>query len=172
MPAGKAYPADRSGPCFPFLKMNTKKLTRYIGIAMVLGVVVGYFCNKYAQNAQEAKEIASYFSLITDIFLRMIKMIIAPLVFATLVSGLASMSDASAVGRIGLRAMFWFIAASAISLLLGLALVNIFQPGAHLNLALPDAAATAGLKTGDFTLKAFIAHVFPKSCLLYTSRCV
>lgn len=73
------------------------------------------------------------------------------------------MSDASAVGRIGLRAMFWFIAASAISLLLGLALVNIFQPGAHLNLALPDAAATAGLKTGDFTLKAFIAHVFPKS---------
>lgn len=163
MPAGKAYPADRSGPCFPFLKMNTKKLTRYIGIAMVLGVVVGYFCNKYAQNAQEAKEIASYFSLITDIFLRMIKMIIAPLVFATLVSGLASMSDASAVGRIGLRAMFWFIAASAISLLLGLALVNIFQPGAHLNLALPDAAATAGLKTGDFTLKAFIAHVFPKS---------
>ncbi len=144
-------------------KSMTQITGALIGIAMVLGVVVGYFCNKYAQNAQEAKDIASYFSLITDIFLRMIKMIIAPLVFATLVSGLASMSDASAVGRIGLRAMFWFIAASAISLLLGLALVNIFQPGAHLNLALPDAAATAGLKTGDFTLKAFIAHVFPKS---------
>lgn len=164
MPAGKAFLRPTATiPVFLFLKMNTKKLTRYIGIAMVLGVVVGYFCNKYAQNAQEAKEIASYFSLITDIFLRMIKMIIAPLVFATLVSGLASMSDASAVGRIGLRAMFWFIAASAISLLLGLALVNIFQPGAHLNLALPDAGASAGLKTGDFTLKAFIAHVFPKS---------
>ncbi len=143
--------------------MNTKKLTRYIGIAMVLGVVVGYFCNQYAQDAQEAKQIASYFGMVTDVFLRMIKMIIAPLVFATLVSGLASMSDASAVGRIGLRAMFWFITASAVSLLLGLALVNLFEPGAHLNLALPDAGATAGLKTGDFTLKAFLAHVFPKS---------
>lgn len=143
--------------------MNTKKLTRYIGIAMVLGIVVGYVCNRYAQNGQEAAQIASYFSLVTDIFLRMIKMIIAPLVFATLVTGLASMSDASAVGRIGMRAMIWFIAASAISLLLGLALVNIFQPGAHLDLAIPDAGLTSGLQTGDFTLKAFIAHVFPKS---------
>jgi len=100
--------------------MNTKKLTRYIGIAMVLGIVVGYVCNKFAQTPEGAKQIASYFSLVTDIFLRMIKMIIAPLVFATLVTGLASMSDASAVGRIGMRAMIWFIAASAISLLLGL----------------------------------------------------
>jgi Na+/H+-dicarboxylate symporter len=143
--------------------MNTKKLTRYIGIAMVLGIVVGYFCHNYAQNEKEALQIASYFSLVTDIFLRMIKMIIAPLVFATLVTGLASMSDASAVGRIGMRAMVWFIAASALSLLLGLALVNIFQPGAHMNLALPDANLTSGLKTGDFTLKAFITHVFPRS---------
>ncbi|AMD46488.1 dicarboxylate/amino acid:cation symporter [Bordetella holmesii] len=143
--------------------MDTKKLTRYIGIAMVLGVVVGYVCNRYAQDAQHAKEIASYFSMVTDIFLRLIKMIIAPLVFATLVSGLASMSDGAAVGRIGFRAMVWFVAASAASLLLGLLLVNIFQPGANLNLALPDATATTALKTGDFTLKAFITHVFPRS---------
>ncbi len=143
--------------------MNTKKLTRYIGIAMVLGIVVGYFCHKYAQDEKEALQIASYFSLVTDIFLRMIKMIIAPLVFATLVTGLASMSDASAVGRIGMRAMIWFIAASALSLLLGLALVNIFQPGAHMNMALPDAGLSSGLKTGDFTLKAFLTHVFPRS---------
>ncbi|WP_208748154.1 dicarboxylate/amino acid:cation symporter [Achromobacter agilis] len=143
--------------------MNTKKLTRYIGIAMVLGIVVGYFCHKYAQTPKEAAQIASYFSLITDIFLRMIKMIIAPLVFATLVTGLASMSDASAVGRIGMRAMIWFISASAISLLLGLLLVNIFQPGAHLNMTLPDVSASSGLKTGDFTLKAFLTHVFPRS---------
>lgn len=162
MPAGQPTRASGGSP-LSVLNMNTKKLTRYIGIAMVLGIVVGYFCNKYAQNQQEAAQIASYFSLITDIFLRMIKMIIAPLVFATLVTGLASMSDASAVGRIGMRAMIWFIAASAISLLLGLALVNIFQPGAHMNLAIPDAGLTSGLKTGDFTLKAFIAHVFPKS---------
>ena len=162
MPAAGSTPGD---PVlrFAFYRYEYEKLTRYIGLAMVLGVLVGYLCNKYAQNAQEAKQIASYFSLITDIFLRMIKMIIAPLVFATLVSGLASMSDASAVGRIGLRAMFWFITASAISLLLGLMLVNVFQPGAHLNLALPDTSLTSGLKTGDFTLKTFITHVFPKS---------
>src|SRR5690606_5204449 len=60
-------------------------------------------------------------------------------------------------------AMVWFIAASAVSLLLRLLLVNLFQPGAHMNLALPDAGLTSGLKTGDFTLKAFTAHVFPKS---------
>jgi len=164
MPAGPAlFSGLRGSSLVSVLIMNTKKLTRYIGIAMVLGVAVGYLCNKTAQDAKEAAQIASYFSLITDIFLRMIKMIIAPLVFATLVSGLASMSDANAVGRIGLRAMIWFIAASAISLLLGLMLVNIFQPGAHMNLAIPDAGITSGLKTGDFTLKTFIAHVFPKS---------
>ncbi|KCB24956.1 transporter, dicarboxylate/amino acid:cation Na+/H+ symporter family protein [Bordetella hinzii CA90 BAL1384] len=145
--------------------MDTKKLTRYIGIAMVLGIAAGYVCNRYAQDAQHAKELASYFSMVTDIFLRLIKMIIAPLVFATLVSGLASMSDGSAVGRIGFRAMVWFVAASAASLLLGLLLVNVFQPGAHLNLALPDANASTALKTGDFTLKAFITHVFPRSIM-------
>ncbi|RAP63886.1 C4-dicarboxylate ABC transporter [Achromobacter sp. HZ01] len=151
------------GRRFSVLIMNTKKLTRYIGIAMVLGIVVGYFCHRYAQTPEEAARIAAYFSLVTDIFLRMIKMIIAPLVFATLVTGLASMSDASAVGRIGMRAMIWFVAASLVSLLLGLALVNLFEPGAHMNMTLPDAGASSGLKTGDFTLKAFIAHVFPSS---------
>lgn len=145
--------------------MNTKKLTRYIGIAMVLGIVVGYICNRTAQDAAHAKQLAGYFSMVTDIFLRMIKMIIAPLVFATLVSGLASMTDSSAVGRIGLRAMIWFVLASVTSLLLGLLLVNIFSPGTHMNLTLPDAAAHTALKTGDFTLKAFITHVFPRSII-------
>ena len=81
-----ASPARAGGSCTPgdpvlrfaFYRYEYEKLTRYIGLAMVLGVLVGYLCNKYAQNAQEAKQIASYFSLITDIFLRMIKMIIAP----------------------------------------------------------------------------------------------
>ena len=143
--------------------MNTQKLTRQIGIAMLLGIVAGYLCNRYAQDAQSAKDIASYFSLITDIFLRMIKMIIAPLVFATLVSGLASMGDSRAVGRIGLKAMLWFVCAATVSLFLGLALVNLFEPGVQMHLALPDAAASSGLKTGDLNLKGFITHVFPKS---------
>ena len=143
--------------------MNTQKLTRQIGIAMLLGILVGYLCNLYAQDAQSAKDIASYFSLVTDIFLRMIKMIIAPLVFATLVSGLASMGDSGAVGRIGLKAMLWFICAATVSLLLGMALVNLFEPGVQMHLTLPDAAASSGLKTGDLNLKGFITHVFPKS---------
>ncbi len=144
--------------------MNTKRLTTHIVVAMVAGIAVGWLCHTLAKDAQAAKDMAGYFGIVTDIFLRMIKMIIAPLVFATLVGGLASMSDGGAVGRIGLRAMIWFVSASAISLALGMLLVNLFQPGAHLNLALPEAGAAAtNLKVGDFSLKGFITHVFPKS---------
>lgn len=143
--------------------MNTQKLTRQIGMAMLLGIVVGYIFHSFAPDTQTAKEIAGYFSLVTDIFLRMIKMIIAPLVFATLVTGIASMGDAGAVGRIGLKAMLWFVCASIVSLLLGLALVNLFEPGVHMQLVLPDAAASSGLKTADLNLKGFITHVFPRS---------
>ncbi|WP_454742010.1 dicarboxylate/amino acid:cation symporter [Cupriavidus necator] len=144
--------------------MNTKKLTTQIVVAMVGGIAVGWLCHNLAKDAQAAKEIAGYFGIVTDIFLRMIKMIIAPLVFATLVGGLTSMSGGGSVGRIGLRAMIWFISASAISLGLGMLLVNLFQPGAHLNLTIPEVASTAtGLKTGDFSLKGFVTHVFPKS---------
>ncbi|AGW93448.1 dicarboxylate/amino acid:cation symporter [Cupriavidus sp. DF5525] len=143
--------------------MNTKKLTTQIVVAMVAGIAVGWLCHHLAKDAQAAKEIAGYFGIVTDIFLRMIKMIIAPLVFATLVGGLASMADGGAVGRIGLKAMIWFVSASAISLALGMLLVNLFQPGANLNLALPDVGAATNLKTGDFSLKGFFTHVFPKS---------
>ncbi|WP_035055414.1 dicarboxylate/amino acid:cation symporter [Andreprevotia chitinilytica] len=143
--------------------MNTRKLTSQIGIAMVLGIVVGYLCHAYAKDAQAAKDIAAYFGMVTDIFLRMIKMIIAPLVFATLVSGIASMSGSGAVGRIGLKAMLWFVCAATVSLLLGMTLANLFQPGAQMHLALPDATAVSALKTGDLNLKTFITHVFPKS---------
>jgi len=143
--------------------MNTQKLTRQIGIAMLLGILVGYIFHSFAPDTQAAKDIASYFSLVTDIFLRMIKMIIAPLVFATLVTGIASMGDTSAVGRIGLKAMLWFVSASIVSLLLGMALVNLFEPGVHMQLVLPSIAESSGLKTADLTLKGFITHVFPRS---------
>ncbi|MGM3413117.1 cation:dicarboxylase symporter family transporter, partial [Ralstonia holmesii] len=82
--------------------MNTRRLTTHISLAMLLGVAVGWGCHEYAKDAAAAKDIASYFSIITDIFLRMIKMIIAPLVFSTLVTGLASMSGGRSVGRVGL----------------------------------------------------------------------
>ncbi|RZI42706.1 dicarboxylate/amino acid:cation symporter [Herbaspirillum sp. HC18] len=143
--------------------MKSNKLTTWILIGMALGIVVGYACNLTAGDPKTAKEIAGYFSIVADIFLRLIKMIIAPLVFATLVSGMASMGDSKAVGRIGLKALGWFITASLISLFLGLLFVNLLQPGHALNLPLPEAGTATSLKTSSLNLKDFITHVFPKS---------
>ncbi|ENO90391.1 dicarboxylate/amino acid:cation symporter [Thauera linaloolentis] len=143
------------------MKMN--RLTTWIVIAMVLGVAVGYACNTMAGSAEAAKEIAGYFAVLTDIFLRMIKMIIAPLVFATLVAGLANMGDSRTVGRIGSRAVLWFVGASLLSLMIGLTVANLLQPGATLGVALPEVGAATDLKTGALNLKNFITQVFPKS---------
>ena len=101
---------------------------------MILGVVAGYLCHTHIADPGALKTIAGYFSIVTDIFLRLIKMIIAPLVFVTLVSGLAGMDGGEDVGRIGLRSIGWFICASLISLSLGLVMANALQPGAGLNL--------------------------------------
>jgi len=145
--------------------VKKNKLPRRIAIGIALGVLVGWACHQFAGSEEAAKEIASYFSMVTDIFLRLIKMIIAPLVFATLVGGIASMGNSSAVGRIGLRAMIWFVSASVISLAIGMVLVNLFAPGAGLNLDVAQHATTAAVpvNTGDFSLKVFISHVFPRS---------
>lgn len=145
--------------------MKKNKLPRRSAIGIALGVLVGWACHQFAGSEEAAKEIASYFSMVTDIFLRLIKMIIAPLVFATLVGGIASMGNSSAVGRIGLRAMIWFVSASVISLAIGMVLVNLFAPGAGLNLDVAQHATTAAVpvNTGDFSLKVFISHVFPRS---------
>ncbi len=143
------------------MKMN--RLTTWIGIAMVLGIVVGYACHALAPTPAAAKEIAGYFSILTDIFLRLIKMIIAPLIFATLVAGLANMGDSKTVGRIGAKALGWFVGASFCSLFIGLLLANLLQPGAALAVPLPESAAGLNLKTGALNLKDFITHVFPKS---------
>jgi Na+/H+-dicarboxylate symporter len=137
--------------------------TTFIVAAMVLGVAVGWGLNQYASPAQ-AKAVAENLSIITDVFLRLIKMIIAPLVFATLVSGIAHMEDAATIGRTGAKTMGWFISASIVSLLIGLIMVHLLQPGAGLSLTAPDAgkAATA-VDMSKFTLKAFITHVVPSS---------
>lgn len=109
------------------------------------------------------KSILEYISILTDIFLRLIKMIIAPLVFATLVVGVAKLGDIKAVGRIGGKTMLWFITASFVSLLLGLLLVNFFQPGHMMQLDLPPAMADAGVDKAGVTLKGFITHIIPAS---------
>ena len=145
--------------------MRSKKLTTIIFIGMVLGILVGYACNTLWPDPQTATSIAGYISLMTDIFLRLIKMIIAPLVFSTLVVGVAHMGDTKAIGRIGVKAMCWFVCASLGSLLLGMIMVNLLRPGDNLNLPLPAADASTNLKVASLSLKEFVTHLVPKSAV-------
>lgn len=103
------------------------------------------------------------FSVLADVFLRLIKMIVAPLVFTTLVVGVAKLGDISAVGRIGGKTLLWFVGASLMSLLLGMILVNIFEPGVAMHLPVPDTGESSGIANVGFSLKNFLYHVFPSS---------
>jgi Na+/H+-dicarboxylate symporter len=191
--------------------MGKSKLTLYIFIALVSGVIVGYLYNvrvintynnkiiaaevslkaintqiiastdtttavykdlkaqKTAQltirkeNDQIREEKVQYFSILSDIFLRLIKMIVAPLVFTTLVVGVAKVGDIKAVGRIGGKTLLWFLSATLVSLLLGMLLVNLFKPGEAMHLMLPDSHLSSGIQKSALSLKDFISHVFPKS---------
>lgn len=105
------------------------------------------------------------FAILADIFLRLIKMIVAPLVFTTLVVGVAKLGDISSVGRIGGKTLLWFVSASLMSLLLGMILVNIFEPGTAMNLPLPDVGEDTGISKVGLSLKDFLYHVFPSSVI-------
>ncbi|HEY3811764.1 MAG TPA: dicarboxylate/amino acid:cation symporter [Caulobacteraceae bacterium] len=142
-----------------------RNFTLFVVAGMVLGVLVGWACNAWL-DAPAAKQAADDLGLITDIFLRLIRMIIAPLVFSTLVLGIAKMEDAATVGRVGVRALGWFIVASLVSLSLGLVIVTLLHPGAGLHLPLPPAGAKPeGVSAGDFTPEGFIAHIIPTSII-------
>ncbi len=144
----------------------TKKsrLTLYILIAMVLGIVAGYYVHENYE-AGAIKSFSDNIKLLTTIFLRMVQMIIAPIVFATLVVGIAKLGDMKTVGRVGGKAMLWFITASLISLSLGLILVNIFKPGVGADINNADMAAVSDLleKSKGFSLAKFVEHVVPRS---------
>ena len=152
-----------------------KRLTLYIMLGLALGLVTGFLLNtSIADGTPEAtarlKEIAGWFSIVTTIFLRLIKMIIAPLVFSTLVVGIAHMGDTAALGRIGARTMGWFITASLISLSLGLLLfhgiefvIDQVAPGQGFGFKLPPPDATAGVDKAAFSLSNFITHIVPSS---------
>ena len=130
--------------------------------AMILGVLVGWGVNQYL-SADQAAAAATNLSLITDVFLRLIKMIIAPLVFTTLVAGIAHMEDAASVGRIGVKTMTWFIGASVVSLLLGLVMVQLLQPGAGMDLPQAALATAPAASTDAFSLHGFVTHLVPTS---------
>ncbi len=191
--------------------MKQSKLTLFIFIALVAGVITGYLYNVYVINqynseiaAADAKvktintrlvqltdtTVTEYaglkkeraavvkarkesdttredklvgFSILSDIFLRLIKMIVAPLVFTTLVVGVAKVGDVKAVGRIGGKTMIWFLSATLVSLLLGMVLVNFFKPGETMHIPLPDSHLSSGIQKAALSLRDFITHVFPKS---------
>ena len=141
--------------------MKSSRMTTYILIAMVLGIAVGGVIHGQVAEAATQKLIASYISFGSMIFLRLIKMIIAPLVFSTLVVGIGHMSDAGTVGRVGGKAMLWFVSASLVSLSLGLVLVNLFEPGVGVHKVVSGAAT--GIDAHAMSLDGFIKHVFPDS---------
>jgi Na+/H+-dicarboxylate symporter len=143
---------------------NRNRLTTYILVGLVLGIIVGYVVNTNT-DAAGAGSFANMMSLVTTLFLRLIKMIISPLVFATLVVGIAKMGDAKEVGRIGVKALLWFVIASVMSLTLGLVLVNFFRPGDALALAhaVPAATASSGISASGLTLNEFVTHLVPTS---------
>lgn len=127
---------------------------------MILGVLFGFLINTYL-SPEDAKAAAGKLSIITDIFLRLIRMIIAPLVFSTLVVGIAHMEDTAAIGRVGVKTIAWFLMASLMSLTLGLIMVHLLQPG--IGLSLPPPTETAGVATTGFSLKDFVGHLVPSS---------
>ena len=145
------------------MKAKSNRMTLYIVVALILGIIVGGVLHGAIATAASQKAIAGYISIGSMIFLRLIKMIIAPLVFSTLVVGIGHMSDAGTVGRVGGKAMLWFISASVVSLTLGLVLVNLFAPGEGVH------KVASGLKTGidahAMSVDGFVKHVFPDSAI-------
>ncbi len=165
------------------MKEKKSQLTLFILIAMVLGALLGYIVYYNAMHSEAAlaaqktgtkfdpasltKGFADKIKLLTTIFLRLIQMIISPLVFCTLAVGIAKLGDMKSVGRVGGRAMLWFISASLVSLALGTLLVNLFQPGHAIALSNVGNGSASDIisHTQEFSLQSFIEHVFPKSVI-------
>lgn len=139
-------------------------LTFQILIAMILGAVLGVFIHNNC-DVIFAKEFSDTIKILATVFIRLVQMIISPLVFTTLVVGIAKLGDVKTVGRIGGKALVWFFSASFISLLIGLFWVNVLQPGVGLNLSDVDLASAVEVteKTQNFSAQNFIEHIFPKS---------
>ena len=145
---------------------KSNRLTVYIIISMLAGIVLGYFVHTRS-SPSFIQSFSTNIKLLTTIFLRLVQMIIAPLVFSTLVVGIAKLGDLKTVGRVGGKAMLWFISASLASLLLGMLLVNLFKPGAGIDLSNADINGAKDLvgKTQEFNIQKFVEHVFPKSVI-------
>jgi Na+/H+-dicarboxylate symporter len=139
------------------------RLTIFILLAMVLGFFTG-LAVFYNSSLDFRTSFSGNIRLLATIFLRLVQMIIAPLVFSTLVVGIAKLGDLKTVGRVGGKALLWFVSASLVSLLIGMLLVNLLKPGLAIDLSNADTAGAKELvgKTQEFSLARFVEHVFPK----------
>ncbi len=134
----------------------------YVMAGLVIGIALGIASFYSLPDRATAAEVAKYMAMVSSIFLRLIKMIIGPLVFSTLIVGIGHMGDAATVGRVGAKTMGWFVCASIVSLLLGLLMVNILQPGHGIVIA-DQSSTTANLSTAAFSVENFVDHVVPTS---------
>ncbi len=144
-------------------KQTRSFLTIYILLAMLLGAILGSVIHTYYPHL--ATDFSKNIKLLATIFIRLVQMIIAPLVFTTLVVGIAKLGDIRAVGRIGGKALAWFFSASFVSLLIGMFWVNFLHPGVGLNLSDIDVSTASDVtdKTQSFSIQNFIEHIIPKS---------
>ena len=145
-------------------KKTKSNLTTYILVAMIVGGTLGAIIHNTCDQTTAAN-FSTYIKLLATIFIRLVQMIIAPLVFSTLVVGIAKLGDINSVGRIGGKALAWFFSASFISLIIGLLWVNFLKPGYGLNLSDIDLSAASEVteKTQDFSVQHFVEHIIPKS---------
>ncbi len=141
--------------------MKKINLTAQIIIAMILGIAIGQIYRSTHADAEQQKVFASNMQILSEIFLRLVKMIIAPLVFSLLLTGIAKVGDFKSVGRIGLKTISYFLFATLLSLTTGLIIVNIFHPGSALHLTSVNPAGA--ISTSGFNIHEFITHVFPDS---------
>ena len=125
-------------------------LTQWIFIAMAVGIAVGHFL----------PDVGKALTPLSNVFLRLIKSIIAPLLFATLVYGIAGSGSAKTMGRIGLKAIIYFEIVTTVALFLGLFAVNLTQPGRGVSI---DRSAQADLAQVKPSLTAMLEHTFPTS---------
>jgi len=143
--------------------MRSNRLTTFIVIGLVVGIVAGYV--SHSTFPEDSARFAELAALLPGAFLRLIKMIISPLVFSTLVVGIAKMDDIRTVGRIGGKALAWFIFASVISLTLGLMVVGLFEPGRTMQLPIPEGEGASGIAGEGLSLQVLLTHAIPTSIL-------
>jgi len=149
--------------------MKSKSLTTWIIVGLIAGIIVGFALNSFT-NPEITASYAKNISIITDIFLRLIKMIIAPLIISTLIVGIAKMGDAKTLGRVFSKTLLLFMVASFISITIGLVIVNILTPGVGINFVAETNSTVTNIEPTTFSFHNFIAHAIPTSIIDAMSR--